>query len=202
MVLAYNVGTRGLTEVRYNLKWPPVFSERGYWKFKKGKVKWKFKKGKVKWESDSLFSREKWSDSLFFEGKVKWFTLFEGKVKWKFKKGKVKWESDSLFSRSEKWNESVFRSRSRCKVSREFSWSSCLKNFEKGVIVILWKGVITLPFFPPLALEYIVMLHPSLRACCMQFVGLKQRYEYEKVKVQFRGCSHMIWVSGFLWLWN
>ena len=31
----------------------------------------------------------------------------------------------------------------------------------------------------------------------MQFVGLKQRYEYEKVKVQFRGCSHMIWVSGF-----
>ena len=45
----------------------------------------------------------------------------------------------------------------------------------------------------------IAMLHPFLRACCMQFVVLKQRYEYEKVRVQFRRYSHMTckWDLGF-----
>ena len=39
-----------------------------------------------------------------------------------------------------------------------------LKIFERGVIVILWRGVIKSPFFPPLALECIAVrqiLHTS-----------------------------------------
>ena len=107
-----------------------------------------------------------------------WFTLFEGrKVKWKCLDIEMKVYG---FSRT---------------LMKFMFW----KFFERGVIVILWRGVIKSPFFPPLALECIAMLHPFLRACCMQCVVLKQRYEYEKVKVQFRRYSHMTckWDLGF-----